>query len=314
MWDTDRVGGSAWPYDVALSFAGAERAYVHQVADRLKAVGLRVFYDADEQAMLWGKHLTEALPKIYGDEAAVVVVFASAAYADRSWTNLERRAALDRAARERREYVLLARFDDTRLPGILSSMVYVDLRLYAPRDFADLVHAKWKSLGLTAGGTSPARPASAGHSADILLSSVTADEQWAGWIVTQLRQSSFVVIEQVWDTLSVVKRSTVAAAQADGAVVTLAVTSAAYVAGVTGDNAWRETYETGRDAQTRRLAVVRTEDGALPGRLGQVPACDLAGVDEATAVSRLVDHANRVRFGTPGPAARAFPGARRRAP
>jgi len=48
------------------------------------------------------------------------VVFVSAEYAARDWTRLERRAALARAVRERREYVLPARFDDTPLPGLLS--------------------------------------------------------------------------------------------------------------------------------------------------------------------------------------------------
>ena len=38
----------------------------------------------------------------------MVVVFVSAGYAARDWTGLERRAALARAVRERREYVLPA--------------------------------------------------------------------------------------------------------------------------------------------------------------------------------------------------------------
>src|SRR6266496_3917284 len=98
-----------WRWDVALSFAGAQREYVEQVAEALKARGVRCFYDADEQIDLWGRHLAEELPAIYGEQAAVVVVFVSAEYA-RDWTRLERRAALDRVVRERREYVLPARF------------------------------------------------------------------------------------------------------------------------------------------------------------------------------------------------------------
>jgi hypothetical protein len=37
-----------WRWHVALSFAGAQRDYVEQVAAALKARGLRCFYDADE--------------------------------------------------------------------------------------------------------------------------------------------------------------------------------------------------------------------------------------------------------------------------
>jgi hypothetical protein len=43
-----------WRWDVALSFAGAQRDYVEHVAEVLKARGLRCFYDADEQIDLSG--------------------------------------------------------------------------------------------------------------------------------------------------------------------------------------------------------------------------------------------------------------------
>src|ERR1700748_3142515 len=70
------------------------RDYVGQVAEALKGRGGGCFYEADE------------LPVIYGEQAAAVVMFVSAEYAAREWTRLERQAALARALRERREYVL----------------------------------------------------------------------------------------------------------------------------------------------------------------------------------------------------------------
>ena len=121
-----------WRWDVALSFAGAQREYVERVAVALQARGVRCFYDADEQIELWGKYLAEELPVIYGEQAATVVVFVSAEYATRDGTRLERRAALNRAVRERREYVLPARFDDSELPGLLDDVVSVDLRGRTP--------------------------------------------------------------------------------------------------------------------------------------------------------------------------------------
>ena len=138
-----------WRWDVALSFAGAQRGYVEQVAQALKARRLRCFYDADEQIELWGRYLAEELPAIYGEQAAAVVVFISAEYADRDWTRHERRVALGRALRERREYVLPARFDDTPLPGLLSDMVAIDLRTRTPQQFAAMIAAKLASLGRT---------------------------------------------------------------------------------------------------------------------------------------------------------------------
>jgi hypothetical protein len=56
--------------------------------------------DRHEQIDLWGKYLAEALHAIYGEQAAVVVIFVSAEYAARDWTRHERRAALTRAVRE----------------------------------------------------------------------------------------------------------------------------------------------------------------------------------------------------------------------
>ena len=150
---TDRGTGPGWRWDVALSFASAQRGYVEQVARVLQARGVRCFYDADEQIDLWGKYLAEELPAIYSERAAAVVVFVSAEYADRDWTRLERRAALDRAVRERREYVLPGRFDDTTLPGLLSGMVAVDLRGRTPEQFAAMIAAKLATLDVTEPGS-----------------------------------------------------------------------------------------------------------------------------------------------------------------
>jgi len=146
-----------WRWDVALSFAGAQRDYVEQVARALQARRMRCFYDADEEIGLWGKNLAEELWAIYGEQAATVVVFISAEYAARDWTRLERRAALNRAVKERREYVLPARFDDTRLPGPLSDMVTIDLRIRTPQKFATMIADKLADLGIPApaGDTGP---------------------------------------------------------------------------------------------------------------------------------------------------------------
>ena len=147
---------------MALSFASAQRAYVEQVAAALQAQGVRCFYDADEEIELWGKYLAEELPAIYSERAATVVVFVSAEYAARDWTRLERRAALNRAVRERGEYVLPARFDDTPLPGLLSDMVAVDLRSRTPQQFAAMIANKLAALDVTGPGTAGSPASGAG--------------------------------------------------------------------------------------------------------------------------------------------------------
>jgi hypothetical protein len=46
--------GSSFEFDVVFSFAGENRALVEPIAERLRAQGISVFYDAYEQANLWG--------------------------------------------------------------------------------------------------------------------------------------------------------------------------------------------------------------------------------------------------------------------
>ena len=54
---------------------------------------------------------------------------------------------MGRAVRERREYVLPARFDDTPLPGLPPDVSYIDLRGRMPQQFAATIAAKLAGLG-----------------------------------------------------------------------------------------------------------------------------------------------------------------------
>lgn len=129
-------------YDVALSFAGEDRAYVEVVARILKEKGIRVFYDKYEEAALWGKNLYTHLSDVYGTQAIYTVAFLSAHYARKVWTSHERQSAQARAFEENREYLLPARFDDTPIPGILNTIGYIDLRSKTPEQLSELVVAK----------------------------------------------------------------------------------------------------------------------------------------------------------------------------
>ena len=113
-------------YDVALSFAGENRAYVADIAGRLRDKGVRVFFDEYEQATLWGKNLYDHLDHVYRRAARYCVLFISKHYADKVWTNHERQSAQARALEENREYVLPVRFDDTEIPGLRSTIGYID--------------------------------------------------------------------------------------------------------------------------------------------------------------------------------------------
>lgn len=129
-------------YDVALSFAGEDREYVEQVAAYLAANDVAVFYDGFEEVDLWGKDLAEHLDRIYRTGAQFCVMFISRHYAEKMWTNHERRSALAAAVQARKEYILPARLDATELPGIRPTIGYVNLAEKTPEQLGAMIVKK----------------------------------------------------------------------------------------------------------------------------------------------------------------------------
>lgn len=136
-------------FQVALSFAGEQRSYVQRVATALTSVGIQHFYDDDQKVAMWGTNQVETLQRIYLDDSSSVVMFISREYAEKIWPSAERRAALSRALRERREYVLPVRFDDTALPGLDPDVSYLKAADYSPEQLAAAIADKLVSLGVS---------------------------------------------------------------------------------------------------------------------------------------------------------------------
>lgn len=131
-----------YEYQVALSFAGEDRDYVSKVATLFKVQEISVFYDEFEEAKLWGKDLYEYLDEIYREKAKYCIIFASKHYAKKLWPTHERKSAQERALKQNEEYILPARFDDTEIPGIRSTIKYIDLNNYSPEEFVELTVQK----------------------------------------------------------------------------------------------------------------------------------------------------------------------------
>ena len=146
-----------YKYDVALSFAGEDRAIVEEVARILKSHGISVFYDKYEEVDLWGKDLSEHLDEVYRKKARYCVIFISKYYAEKAWPRHERRSALARAMEERGEYILPVRLDNTEIPGIRPTIGYLDIERYPPARLAEAILKKcsvgmpeWRALGFSA--------------------------------------------------------------------------------------------------------------------------------------------------------------------
>ncbi len=129
-------------YDLVVSFAGEQREYVEKFVDHLTERGIDVFYDKLEEATLWGKDLVEHFQRVYRDQGRFCVMFISTEYAAKVWTRHERRSALQRAIRERHEYILPVKFDHAELDGLSSSIAYVSANDHDPESLASLLLTK----------------------------------------------------------------------------------------------------------------------------------------------------------------------------
>jgi hypothetical protein len=136
-------------YHVALSFAGEDRDYVHQVASKLVSEGVDVFYDEFEEAALWGKNLYTHLRDVYESKALFTVMFISEHYRDKVWPNHERESAQARALESNQEYILPAFFDTSvKVPGLPKTIAHISLSKKTPHEFAALIVKKLQHSGV----------------------------------------------------------------------------------------------------------------------------------------------------------------------
>lgn len=129
-------------FDVLLSFASTERDYARAIYDIAGANGLRVFLDEEFQHEIWGKNLVEYLDQAYRERGRYVLVLLSAAYRDRAFTRVERRAAFDRMIGEAREYLLPVKVDDSWIDGLPAATAYLDLRVHGVLGVCELLVRK----------------------------------------------------------------------------------------------------------------------------------------------------------------------------
>lgn len=127
-------------YEIALSFAGEDRKYVHEVATILKNHNVKVFYDAFEEVEMWGENLYDYLSDIYRNKARYTIVFISEHYSNKLWTNHERQSMQARAFEENKAYILPVRINNASVPSILSTVHYLHDK--TPEDLAKLAIKK----------------------------------------------------------------------------------------------------------------------------------------------------------------------------
>src|SRR5712692_5523387 len=136
----------SYDYDVALSFAGEDRMHAEALAEILRHHNVKIFYDNYEKSSLWGKNLYTYLSEIYQEKARYCVMFLSQYYAAKLWTNHERESAQARAFRENEEYILPVRLDNTKIPGIPSTIAYLSWPPETAETVADAIMEKLEKV------------------------------------------------------------------------------------------------------------------------------------------------------------------------
>ncbi len=141
-----QLSSESYVYDVAISFAGMDRPVAERIARRLKAAGLRVFYDRDQQHFLLGEDLAALLHTTYYADSRFAVVVISRAYLESKWAgNWELKAVLARMQEQHSGYALPYIMEDVSVPGLSPTLGHVAAVDFTAEEFADMVVRKFRT-------------------------------------------------------------------------------------------------------------------------------------------------------------------------
>jgi len=153
-------------FDIAFSFAGAQRTRVRSVAEAVERVvgSGAVFLDEWFEHVIAGLDGDLTLQDIYSRKTKLVVVCVSADYNDRPWTQLEHRAirALTMSTGRPSLCVLPLRFGEGDVEGIHANAIVPDVRDREPNAIADLILSRLNLIAPSTAsdrvGSVPLRP------------------------------------------------------------------------------------------------------------------------------------------------------------
>jgi len=72
-------------------------------------------------------------------------MFISKEYVEKAWPKLERKAALEKQTKVD-EYILPVRFDDAEIPGLSTTIGYLNANKYSPEDVAGMFLKKFEEF------------------------------------------------------------------------------------------------------------------------------------------------------------------------
>jgi hypothetical protein len=109
-----------YTYDIAVSFAGEQRAYVEHFVHACKRLGIRVLYDRDLSVDLWGKNLVFEFRRHFGGaDVRFVVPFISVEFLAKPYPMDEFAAAVEQSLRRPEAHILPVRVGAVDVPAQL---------------------------------------------------------------------------------------------------------------------------------------------------------------------------------------------------
>lgn len=112
------------------------------------------YYDKAERVDSLGKFLPDYLAELYAYRTERVVILASEHYFEKVWTNVELRAIMSAAIREKeREFIMLVLLDDTELPPLLRDLGRSDRREMSIAEVAKDISDKLRGSVAQASGS-----------------------------------------------------------------------------------------------------------------------------------------------------------------
>lgn len=134
-------------YNIGISYAHENEDIAKKIVTALRGVGLTVFFDQDELAMLTGRNLIYTLSEIYLNRCEYCLMLISKFYPMKKWTNYERETLFQKRIQSLKDNiytdcVIPVLIDDTKLEGLNCGIIGFDIRKNSPEDIAAAMYEK----------------------------------------------------------------------------------------------------------------------------------------------------------------------------
>jgi hypothetical protein len=142
----NKSSGGPYKYDFAISYSGDQYPKAQKLYNLLKNESRVFFYVAnDTLPQMIGVDLSKALRNIYGPDSRYVISLISDRYLSTDYTNFEFNVAQAEQMKRNDTHVLPLRLDNTIIPGIKSTVAYLDGTKMSLEEISKILLNKLKS-------------------------------------------------------------------------------------------------------------------------------------------------------------------------